>query len=1135
MPTQHICKAYLLAEETTYTQEMLGKLKRAFRRKPPPFTYPTLPQEPYTTRMIRLLPHEDKGAPIQCELFNYDLSETGLGTHLYQALSYVWGSEMKPESIILNGCIFHVTANLHTALLYLRNRQLERILWVDAICINQDEDDQGHEKSKQIPLMRTIYAQAERVIVWLGDATENGDKALEEIGHLENGYKALEEIGHFKENGYKALKKIGRLRKNGHEAYEEIWPYGGQLTYSESSDEGIHIPREAAAIWYDDDTDPIENYNACLRLLQRDWFSRIWVLQEVGVARCVYIMCGSVFINGRIFCEGLTRLRLSSDLWSRISPVAYLIHGALYRPKYQLDSRGSISIGELIGMYQYHNATKQHDKVYALLGLSADPITAALEPNYSLPWKEVFKQTINYIFPECSVEAFIETETAVMKSEGWILGVINSVEENTSRVGKQKIQVLFNYTARALDYQYRWKTKWELQASAALIQEGDIFCLLKGASNPSIIRLCKDHFAVITLAVTPQQSEYNMSPTVRPGEMNSMGGLFDIPLIWKTPLAKTESKDEPGGMDRLMDTPPIPQGEERRAAEKRLKHIMLAVVDIALTILNQAKSKTKIIEQLLRQSGTKDSIAEELAKVCAGGNGMFTNEIRAETLSQNILQHQGNNLPISEETIIAAISGHMSYGCIIMELFLLYQGVSLPVAEKVVKEVAGSGKYGAEIMKILFRHLGDSLPVSEDVLKAAVRNTGPNGPETLEILFQHQGENLPVSEKVVMEVIGSGKYGPEIMKILFRYLGDSLPVSEDVLKAAAENNSRYGYRILEVLIQQSKNLPVSEEVVKAAGRNTGPNGPEIMKILLQHQGNSLPVSKEIFKEATGNNSPNGYKILDILFRHQGKNLPVSEDVLKAAAGNDSPYGHKVLETLIQQDKSLPVSEEVVKAAAGNKGPYGPRILETLIQQDKSLPVSEEVVKAAAGNNGKYGHRILEALIQQSKSLPVSEEVVRTAAGNNGRYGHRILETLILQSKNLSVSEEVVRLAAGNSGNFAPEALEILFQYQGENLQVSEEVVKAAAGNDSPYGPKILEILFRYRGENLPVSEEVVKAAAGNSGNFAPEALEILFQHRGENLPVSEEVIKAAAGNSGKYGHQILKVLFHHRGNYLKQG
>lgn len=148
------------------------------------FPYPTLPPEPYTTRMIRLLPHEDENGPIQCELFNYNLSHTGGGKHLYEALSYVWGSEDRSKAITLNGCTFRVTKSLHTALIHLRSRQLERTLWVDAISIDQDKID---EKSEQIPLMRSIYAQAERVLVWLGEAIEDGDKALESIRYIAQG------------------------------------------------------------------------------------------------------------------------------------------------------------------------------------------------------------------------------------------------------------------------------------------------------------------------------------------------------------------------------------------------------------------------------------------------------------------------------------------------------------------------------------------------------------------------------------------------------------------------------------------------------------------------------------------------------------------------------------------------------------------------------------------------------------------------------------------------------------------------------------------------------------------------------------------------------------------------------------
>lgn len=198
-----------------YTQGMSCKLDT-----PPtdsPFSYPPLPAEPHTTRMIRLLPHEDKNAPIQCEVFNYKLSEIGGGRHLYEALSYVWGSEKKSQSITLNGCTIHVTKNLHTALMHLRNRQLERILWADAISIDQSKTD---EKSEQVPLMRSIYALAERVLVWLGDAIEDGDKALVSI------------------------RKIA----------EEQYPNIG------------------------------ENRDICLRLLERAWFRRIWASQHQSFA-----------------------------------------------------------------------------------------------------------------------------------------------------------------------------------------------------------------------------------------------------------------------------------------------------------------------------------------------------------------------------------------------------------------------------------------------------------------------------------------------------------------------------------------------------------------------------------------------------------------------------------------------------------------------------------------------------------------------------------------------------------------------------------------------------------------------------------------------------------------------------------
>ena len=139
---------------------------------------PLLLPGPDSIRLLRIIPDENDAAPIQCRLFNYTLKETSKGTHLYEALSYVWGGSDKPCSIFIGNLRLPVTANLHAALSRLRDHLLERIIWIDAVCI-----DQGNikERSHQIQVMAKIYSRASRVIVWLGETADESDRAVEEI------------------------------------------------------------------------------------------------------------------------------------------------------------------------------------------------------------------------------------------------------------------------------------------------------------------------------------------------------------------------------------------------------------------------------------------------------------------------------------------------------------------------------------------------------------------------------------------------------------------------------------------------------------------------------------------------------------------------------------------------------------------------------------------------------------------------------------------------------------------------------------------------------------------------------------------------------------------------------------------
>jgi len=134
-------------------------------------------------RLLRLMPHESINAPLKCQLFEYPLSRIDHALHLYEALSYVWGCEDNRQSIYIQSDDksasrrLLVTANLHDALLSIRDAHLERILWIDAICINQgDSDEKGH----QVRSMAKTYSGASRVIVWLGAGSNaaSGDQAL---------------------------------------------------------------------------------------------------------------------------------------------------------------------------------------------------------------------------------------------------------------------------------------------------------------------------------------------------------------------------------------------------------------------------------------------------------------------------------------------------------------------------------------------------------------------------------------------------------------------------------------------------------------------------------------------------------------------------------------------------------------------------------------------------------------------------------------------------------------------------------------------------------------------------------------------------------------------------------------------
>jgi hypothetical protein len=96
----------------------------------------------------------------------------------YEALSYVWGDPSFKSPISMDKHYLKLRENPYSALMRLRYPNRARILWVDAICINQNDVKQ---QEQQIPFMAEIYGQAVNVVAWLGKVTDDSDEAFKAI------------------------------------------------------------------------------------------------------------------------------------------------------------------------------------------------------------------------------------------------------------------------------------------------------------------------------------------------------------------------------------------------------------------------------------------------------------------------------------------------------------------------------------------------------------------------------------------------------------------------------------------------------------------------------------------------------------------------------------------------------------------------------------------------------------------------------------------------------------------------------------------------------------------------------------------------------------------------------------------
>lgn len=142
---------------------------------------------PRSIRLLGLHQSPDLSAPLEISLVEASLDDFPSDRYSYEALSYVWGAPTGSTQCTCDGKQLLITPSCNDALRHLRLPDQHRILWVDAICIDQGNSEESlKERNTQITLMGEVYRTAERTLCWLGIGKEYTTGTFERLRRIGN-------------------------------------------------------------------------------------------------------------------------------------------------------------------------------------------------------------------------------------------------------------------------------------------------------------------------------------------------------------------------------------------------------------------------------------------------------------------------------------------------------------------------------------------------------------------------------------------------------------------------------------------------------------------------------------------------------------------------------------------------------------------------------------------------------------------------------------------------------------------------------------------------------------------------------------------------------------------------------------
>ncbi|KAG8165216.1 hypothetical protein KVR01_005491 [Diaporthe batatas] len=381
------------------------------------------------TRVLHLEPAEWRDE-IRCKLEVVDLDSKPAPA--YEAISYVWGSQEEAglKAIRLDGHEFRVGINLYSALRHLRSQRVARVLWADAICIDQSAIS---ERNKQVGLMRDIYATCQGVLIWLGGI--NGEEPTEsdavapcfwntDFTVLPTAFTVDKEDTERISDSNGQMKLYYRLPfalRHGIHIDSTLWAYCFMSLLAQNK----HVNSSEITIL--SNADAFQRVAAAIsELMKRPWWQREWVIQEVVVPPRATVYYGRFVAPWDMFAHAARNFEehrrvCCTDLYTALNYEHTKALEAFSRSVVELDDLrlqwrrsvvrvreagdqltpkdASISLRQLLWRFRSRDVTDAKDKIFGLLTLVNDGRgTEAKLLDYRSETQELYRATVEQIF-----------------------------------------------------------------------------------------------------------------------------------------------------------------------------------------------------------------------------------------------------------------------------------------------------------------------------------------------------------------------------------------------------------------------------------------------------------------------------------------------------------------------------------------------------------------------------------------------------------------------------------------------------------------------------------------------------------------------------------------------------------------